>query len=793
MSDNITNSGAGCCSPCGNQNIIVNTGNVNFSNTLYLSGDPPTRTLTVVGDGLISNMVSTSSFYSPGFTSNSTTMRLTSNLTVNGSAYISDDLSVSNLTVRNTLGVTGAMTSNVDNTTFFYDTFTIPYLNTNQLVVSGTFTTTNVFANQGTFTNLHSANSLTTTNVFATNIYGSIAGSNTIGGSTITASTQFSGPGTGLTGSAASLSAGGLTGTPNITVGTVGGTTITASTQFSGPGTGLTGSAASLSAGGLTGTPNITVGTVGGTTITASTQFSGPGTGLTGSAASFSAGGLTGTPNITVGTVGGTTITASTQFSGPGTGLTGSAASLSAGGLTGTPNITVATITGTQGTFTNLYSSNSLTTTNVFAVTATVPGFTSQFTVNGGGTVTWSADGNLLWSQRVIVIPTWRNAAYATFGYWDITCPVSGTIVSNGGTATCTAAGIPVGGWFALYYRVVPGTAATSVQANFILKDFGDTTYSPDSNWILLAVRNSDSNEIKWIPGNTTIPSGGIFYTPSASFDKVQVAGTVVVDSARTGIFNNLYSANALTTTNVFATQGTFTNLYSSNALTTTNVFATQGTFSNSVSTNNVTVSNTLTVANAFTSNATTTNFSFDTFTVPFVNCTTLNVASVSNLTTMTMQGTTDATTLFVTGNVYVSNAVTASNLFATSNIGVGVNVPATTVQVNGQISSKSGGAYGILPPLTWRQGSSATNWNTAGPTNYSLAIGQPQMQCGSNTMVASPQTITFPLAYTNIPIVMITPYAISSNAAYVSSVTISNFQVTCPSNIPFEWLAIGI
>jgi hypothetical protein len=72
--------------------------------------------------------------------------------------------------------------------------------------------------------------------------------------------------------------ASGLTGTPNITVGTVNGTTITASTQFSGPGTGLTGTATSLSIGGnaatattattattasgLTGTPNITVGTI---------------------------------------------------------------------------------------------------------------------------------------------------------------------------------------------------------------------------------------------------------------------------------------------------------------------------------------------------------------------------------------------------------------------------------------------------------------------------------------------------------------------------------------------------
>jgi hypothetical protein len=242
----------------------------------------------------------------------------------------------------------------------------------------------------------------------------------------------------------------------------------------------------------------------------------------------------------------------------------------------------------------NTSVSNSITTTNLFVTTATVPGFTSQFTVNGGGTVTWSAAGNLLWSQRVMVIPAWRNAAYATGGYWDIYCPTSGTIISNGGTVTCTAAGIPVSGWFALYYRVVPGTGSTSVQSNFLIKDYTDTTYSPDSNWILLAVRNGDSGEIKWMPGNTTIPLGGTFYTPSASYDKVQVAGTVVVDSARTGIFTNLYSANALSTTNVFSTTanvGTLNvytisnlnslvllnNLYASNSLSTTNVFVDKG------------------------------------------------------------------------------------------------------------------------------------------------------------------------------------------------------------------------
>jgi microcystin-dependent protein len=72
--------------------------------------------------------------------------------------------------------------------------------------------------------------------------------------------------------------AGGLTGTPNITVGTVSGTTITASTQFSGPGTGLSGTATSLTAGAATNATNATNVVSGGTiasNVTATTQAAG--------------------------------------------------------------------------------------------------------------------------------------------------------------------------------------------------------------------------------------------------------------------------------------------------------------------------------------------------------------------------------------------------------------------------------------------------------------------------------------------------------------------------------------
>ena len=339
---------------------------------------------------------------------------------------------------------------------------------------------------------------------------------------------------------------------------------------------------------------------------------------------------------------------------------------------TGVGILTGANPTSTLQVTGNSFISNALTTTNVFSVTATVPGFTSQFTVNGGGTVTWSAAGNLLWGTRVIVIPAWKNAAYATAGYWAINCPTSGTIVSNGGTVTCTAAGIPISAYFALYYRVVPGTNNGSVQANFILKDFNDTTYSPDSNWILLAARNGDGSEIKWMPGNTTIPLGGTFYTPSASYDKVQVAGTVVVDSTRSASFLNVFSSNAVTTTNVFANTLTM-----SNATSTINV------------TGNIYASNAVTTTNLFTagitSNVTSTIFNSDTLTIPFVYSTTLNVASTSNLDVVTITGEPGLTSLNVTGNIYASNAVTTTNVFANTSTLIGTTNQ-TTLNVTGNL-----------------------------------------------------------------------------------------------------------
>jgi len=120
----------------------------------------------------------------------------TANLQVTGNVYVSNALTTPNVNVTDTINVTGALTANAANATFMFDTFTIPYINTQylnvasttimtgNLVTSNAITTTNLFANTLTLSgttgqttlnvtgNIYASNALTTTNVFATTYYG---------------------------------------------------------------------------------------------------------------------------------------------------------------------------------------------------------------------------------------------------------------------------------------------------------------------------------------------------------------------------------------------------------------------------------------------------------------------------------------------------------------------------------------------------------------------------------------------------------------------------------------------
>jgi hypothetical protein len=149
-------------------------------------------------------------------------------------------------------------------------------------------------------------------------------------------------------------------------------------------------------------------------------------------------------------------------------------------------------------------------------------------------------------------------------------------------------------------------------------------------------------------------------------------------------------SGVAASTANLFVSTsnnvGIGTTVPTANLHVTGNIYA-----SNSVTTTNL-------VTAGITSNATTTTFNYDTLTIPFMSVTTLNVASTSNTLTQSIQGSAGQTSLTVIGNVYVSNAMTTTNVFATtvsastqfSGPGTGLTGSAASLSVGGSAGSLS-------------------------------------------------------------------------------------------------------
>jgi hypothetical protein len=140
---------------------------------------------------------------------------------------------------------------------------------------------------------------------------------------------------------------------------------------------------------------------------------------------------------------------------------------------------------------------------------------TAQFTLSGGGTVTWTGT-SLLWSTRVIAIPV-ENSEYSSTGYIDITCPTSNTVTYYNSaqattTVTCTASGIPLAGWEALYYQVTMGQSNVSDQTKFRVVNYQNNVWSPGEGWLLLAAVNGEGTNVghlKWLPGQVNLPTTG--------------------------------------------------------------------------------------------------------------------------------------------------------------------------------------------------------------------------------------------------------------------------------------------
>lgn len=91
------------------------------------------------------------------------------------------------------------------------------------------------------------------------------------------------------------------------------------------------------------------------------------------------------------------------------------------------------------------------------------------------------------------------------------------------------------------------------------------------------------------------------------------------------------------------------------------------------------------------------------------------------------------------------------------------------------------------------RQGGHATNWNTAGTTNYTPSAVR--LQTGVASGVGGILTITFPVAFSGKPVVLVTSYQAGAPATVDNTLTTTTQAVVnygAGTTGPVGWLAIG-
>ena len=382
---------------------------------------------------------------------------------------------------------------------------------------------------------------------------------------------------------------------------------------------------------------------------------------------------------------------------------------------------------------TNLYVANSVTTTNVYfqnrILSTNLPTFSSaqgtwgsaanvsQVTVDQYGRVSAAANVAITSSQWTTVA---GNVAYQNgVSIGTLSAPPVGSNLYVLGTATISNINSNGSGLSSLNAANLSGPA--SLTNLYVANSVTTTNVTASGTLRVTGAMTSNVDNTTFFFDTFTIPYinsqvGNITTLNVQSIDVLGISNlnSLVTPTANVGTLNvfQISNLNSLTT-NLFATSanvGTLNVFQISNLNSlTTNLFATSanvGTLNvfqisnlNSlVLLNNIYVANSITTTNlvtaGITSNASNTVFNFDTLTIPFINSTTLNVASTSNLVTAEMRGSLGATTLRLSGNVVISNSLTTqnliSNLVATGNVAPTI-ASATTIAPTSLVSFVSG------------------------------------------------------------------------------------------------------
>ena len=144
----------------------------------------------------------------------------------------------------------------------------------------------------------------------------------------------------------------------------------------------------------------------------------------------------------------------------------------------------------------------------------TAPGYHAQWTLSCAGLVKWNGS-RLSWTYRVTAVPVEKNE-FASEGYLDMDVPVSGTsityydgVTNTQTTVTTNSDGFPLNPWEALWYVVTPGEAHQTDNSNYVITEYRNSNWKPNSNWLLIAFVNGDSSYEEHLK---FIPTGGTFH-----------------------------------------------------------------------------------------------------------------------------------------------------------------------------------------------------------------------------------------------------------------------------------------
>lgn len=160
----------------------------------------------------------------------------------------------------------------------------------------------------------------------------------------------------------------------------------------------------------------------------------------------------------------------------------------------------------------------------------------AQFTLSGGGTVSW-ANNRLKWTARFIVISMERPNSFQV-GHANIYMPTVDIPAANtwdGVARSVTAEGVALGAWDALYAVHSIGGSEKSVELRVV--NYQQPAFQIPNNWILVALFNADDLSVKLGTGETLNPGGSLLRSRlSANATGANVTGTLSAYHLNIGI-----------------------------------------------------------------------------------------------------------------------------------------------------------------------------------------------------------------------------------------------------------------